>query len=157
MKSSKKLLRRKDVPATYGQIESLRKMISSQNISLRASLKSHDKRFDSIDKILKSHDDYFKSNNKRFDSIDKRFDSVDKRFDSVDKRFDSIDKRFDSLQAEMKAGFAEIKTEIHKFLSLMEDQEARNIRVIDSHNQVSGRLDEVMVEIAGIKKTIGEV
>ncbi len=48
---------------------------------IRATLKSHDKRFDDHDK--------------RFDSHDKRFDSHDKNFDTQDKDLDSIQRKLE--------------------------------------------------------------
>jgi tetrahydromethanopterin S-methyltransferase subunit G len=83
-------------------------------------------------------------------SHDKRFDSIDRRFESIDKRFDSIDKRFDSLDAKLESRFASVESTLHRMMGLMEEQNNRNLAVLDGyqalydHNErTDRRLDEL--------------
>jgi chromosome segregation ATPase len=125
-KAKKKITPNERLPDRSSELLVNQRMLYAVRDELKSDIRSHEKRFDSIDQKLESHD-------KRFDSIEKRFESVDKRFEAIDKRFDSVDKRFDSLDAKIDGMAEKILSEIHRMRSLVEEQNNRNIAVIDGY------------------------
>ena len=97
----------------------IRDELKTDVLSIRAKLESHDHRFESLER--------------RFDSVDARFESIDHRFDSIEARFDSVDSRFDSLRLDMRAGFDEIRAEMVRLATLVEEQNANNRIVLEGH------------------------
>jgi chromosome segregation ATPase len=141
-----------DVPVLQGELRAVKKQISSLEIRVAHQFKLVDIRFDQIDKRFEQVDKRFEQVDKRFEQVDKRFEQVDKRFDQIDKRFDQIDKRFEN---NTKLIMNLITNEIHKIQVLVEEQNSRNIAVLDAHNDFRQRQDNVETEIHKIKKHIG--
>lgn len=84
------------------------------------------------------------SNSEAIHHLNKRVDSlkseISSKFSKVDDKFKEIDKRFDKLEARMEQGFAELKellnaimTKIHRTEVLSEEQNSRNLFVLDGY------------------------
>jgi hypothetical protein len=66
--------------------------------------------------------------------------SMNARFESHERRFESIDKKFKFMVKKMDSGFERMEMKMHQMMGLMEEQNSRNIAVIDGYNQVNGRM-----------------
>ncbi len=67
------------------------------------------------------------------------FKQVDARFKQVDAGFKQVDSRFDQMDASMN----QIKSEIHRVLAVVEEQNARNIYVLDGYNSLEHRVGQL--------------
>lgn len=175
MKPRKKSLprtkRSADVPVTKVMLYEISQMLKSEITSLRFENSSHTQHFDSLDKKHLSSDARFDSIDKRLVSIDARFDSVDKKFVAIDARFDSVDKKFvavseqiASLHSEMNAKFdrmdakfSELVASVHSLRALCEEQNARNVSVLDIYSAVYHKQNELENQVATIRhKAFGD-
>ena len=151
MKKTKKLsVPRKRIPDRASELLVNQRMLYAVRDELKADIRSHDRRFDSIDAKFDSIDAKFDSVDARFDSMDARFDSMDARFDSMDKKFDSMDARFDSFQEKLTADMRYIVT-------LVEEQRNLNNAVLDGYHSIYDRQDRVEKETGELRKLILEV
>ncbi|HPI40366.1 MAG TPA: hypothetical protein PLJ21_06150 [Pseudobdellovibrionaceae bacterium] len=164
LKKKKPITHTKDLPATMGAVLELRKImetkfrsIDKHFVSNDKRFKSFDKRFESIDKRFESIDKKFESIDKRFDAIDKRFEAIDKRFEAIDKRFDAIDKRFEALENKMEARFNDLKSDMHRILILLEEQNTRNKFVLDGYTLLYERMDRLEINVETRIKSIEEI
>lgn len=131
--SAKQLVKKTVRPKRSGQIPATAKMLQKTRAELksdvttlrletRAGFKKVDARFDKMEE--------------RFSGIDARFDTMEARFSGIDARFNRVDARFDTLEA-MISG---LQASIHRMQVLVEEQNARNIYVLDGYASLDARL-----------------
>jgi hypothetical protein len=90
----------------------------------------------------------FKKFDARFKRVDARLRQVDARFDKVDARFDSMDARFDNMDAKFDELKHEIKADIHRLGLLIEEQNARNVFVLDGLTSLFNRQDRIEQKVS---------
>ena len=121
-RSYKPILKAKDIPATQGMLDQLHKVI-------RADMKSLEKKMDA-----------------RFSRVDARFSQVDARFSQVDARFNQVDARFNQVDArlsQVESGIQLVLSEVHRVALMMEEQNKRNIFVLEGYDQLYKRMDRL--------------
>ena len=118
----------KDLPATYGALDGVRK-------ELKSDIASVNLRVTSLEKTMKSE---FQRVDARFDQMDARFDEMnrktDARFDEMnrktDAKFDEMakqtDAKFEEMILKMDARFETLIAGNHHMRVLMEEQNSRN-------------------------------
>ena len=89
----------KDLPATYGALDGVRK-------ELKSDIASVNLRVTSLEKTMKSE-----------------FQRVDARFDEMNRKMDS---KFDEMTLKMDAKFETLSAANHRMYVLMEEQNSRN-------------------------------
>jgi chromosome segregation ATPase len=150
----------RSVPATCGFVWELNQELKQEITSFRLQVDSRFKKtevkfkrisgqFKRIDSRFNKVDGHFKRIDARFKKIDARFNEVDARFKEVDARFNEVDARFDEMDArfnKMDARFDQLSSQIlgltatvHRAVALAEEQNARNLIVLDGYAQIYGR------------------
>ena len=144
-KAKKSSAKRDRLPDRSSELLVNQRMLYAVRDELKADIRSHDKRFESIEAKLGSHD-------KRFESIEAKLASHDRRFDAIDRRFEAVDKRFDSLDAKLASMDAKSEARFRQLIGLMEEQNNRNLAVLDGYQSLYDRQDRVERELEEIKK-----
>lgn len=114
----------------------LKSDITTLRLEMRAGFKNVDAQFNDVDARFNKIDARFSTIDARFNKIDARFSTIDARFDEVDARFNKVDERFDQLGSQI----SEIKALSHRTLALIEEQNARNLFVLDGYASLDARL-----------------
>lgn len=118
MKKAKKTsAKRERLPDRSSELLVNQRMLYAVGDELKADIRSHDKRFESIEAKLASHD----------------------------KRFDSIDAKLASMEAKSEARFRQL-------IGLMEEQNNRNLAVLDGYQSLYDRQDRVERDLDELKK-----
>lgn len=157
-------MKKSDIPITqemlYAVRDDLRSAIRSADHkvdSLDSKIKSIDSKFDSIDSRIQSMDARFDSIDSKIQSMDARFDSVDSRMDSLDSKIDSVDSKIDSVELRLNSKFEDIKSDIHQVKLLVEEQNARNVIVLDGLAGLFHRQDRVEKEVIDLRTFVSDL
>lgn len=129
----KQVVRKSVRPKRSGQIPVTSKMLQKT----RSELKS------SITTLRLETRAGFKKVDARFNDMEARFNDIDARFSGVDARFSSHDARFDRLEAmivQLASQMSGLQAAIHRVEVLVEEQNARNIYVLDGYTSLDARL-----------------
>jgi archaellum component FlaC len=127
----------------FGVRDELKSDVTTLRLETRAGFKKVDARFNEVDA--------------RFKRVDARFNQVDARFNQIDARFDQVDAKFNEVHAQFKdvhSAIAEVKSEVlnlksevskvvavvHRIAVQSEEQNARNIFVLDGYTSLSDRM-----------------
>ena len=141
-KSKKSLAPRKSskIEVTVGMLDETRAELKSDittlRLEMRAGFKKVDARFKKVDARFNEIDARFKKIDARFNEVDARFDEIDARFKKIDARFDEMDARFNKLEAQISA----LTAMVHRLMVLVEEQNARNIFVLDGYTSLDARV-----------------
>ncbi len=144
-------LKKDDVPATKKMVDHTRAELKSESTSLRLEMKSGfkkiisrmDARFAKADERFAKVDERLAQMDARFDRLEARFDHLEARFDRLEARFDHLEARFDRLEARfdsMDVRFSNLEAMIHRVIVLVEEQNARNVFVLDGYASLDHRL-----------------
>ena len=125
-----------NVPVTKAMLYKVRDELKSETSSIRHDLKAFrsdmSSRFHNVDSK-------FDGMNSKFHGIDSRFDEMNAKFHNVDSRFDDLDSKFHKVMAEIQ----KLTGEVHNTRLLMEEQNSKNIFVLDGYTSLSDRLSKL--------------
>ena len=125
--------RTKNLPATQGMLYETREELKSEMRGLQYQLNSLQQSMEA-----------------RFSQVDAKFSSMDSKFRSIDAKFSSIDSRFSSIDAKL----SKMDASLHEIKLLVEEQNARNIYVLDGLVSLFNRQERVEGEVAELKELV---
>lgn len=137
-KTAKKAKTIKSYPHRAGDVPVTQAMLFHVRDGINAKFLSIDHRFDAIDS--------------RFESIDKRFEVMENRFDAMEKRFDSLELRITSFEQLFKSESEKARAETHKFMLIIEEQNAKNNIVLDGLTSLFNRQERIEADILEFRK-----
>jgi len=153
-KAKKSPAKRERLPDRSSELLVNQRMLYAVRDELKADIRSHDQRFDSIDAKLEAMEAKLDA---KLDSrvsgleakLDSRVSALEAKVDASDKKSDS---RFDVLLAKFGELDAKMTAQYHRVVGLVEEQNNRNLAVLDGYQSLFDRQDRVEREIDELKK-----
>jgi len=78
-------------------------------------------------------------------------DELKAKIDSLEARTDSLEARIDSLEAKLESYFKKMMSEIHRIGLLVEEQNARNIIVLDGLRSLFDRQERLEARVRDLE------
>jgi len=140
---TKKPRKSDNVPATKKMVDETRAELKSDLTSLKLIMKAGFKR---IDARFAKMDARFARIDARFARMEERFAKTEERFAKMEERFASIDERFARLEAKISS----MEAMMHRMMVLVEEQNARNVFVLDGYASLDARLSKLEKKSADV-------
>ena len=143
--------RSRDLPASYGALEKVRKELKGDIASVRYEMKAGFKRIDARFNKMEAR---FSDIDARFNKMEARFADIDARFNKMEARFAGIDARFDKLEAQIatiNSTLEKINATQMRMLALIEEQNARNKASFEGAESVRVQQDALTKRVEALE------
>jgi archaellum component FlaC len=150
-------MRAKDLPATQGMLQLVRSELKAE---MRSGFRKVDARFNQMEANFSGIDARFKTIDARFNEVDARFSEVDARFNQIDARFSEIDARFSQVDSRLNtfdSKFEQVLSEIARVGFLVEEQNSRNLVVLEGLTGLFQRQERLETRVDGIDSLVQSI
>lgn len=160
-KKNRSPLRSSEVPVTqamlYGIRDELKQFIHAEVSGVRSEVRLVDSKFHGFDSKFHNIESKLHDFDSKFHNVESKLHGFDSKFHNIESKLHGFESKLHGLDSKienLRSDFHGLKSEVHKLAVLIEEQNARNIIVLDGLTGLFGRQERIETRFDEFEKSM---